>query len=60
MSMLLLSGCMLESEDHIMKLFNFGSRFFFLSGAATVAALVGGSVVGALMIVGLVAVAYKF
>lgn len=41
-----------------MKTFNFGSRF--LSGAATVAALVGGSVVGAVMIVGLVAVAYKF
>ena len=43
-----------------MKLFNFGSRFFFLSGAATVAALVGGSIVGAVMIVGLVAVAYKY
>lgn len=43
-----------------MKLFNFGSRFYFLSGAATVAALVGGSIVGAVMIVGLVAVAYKF
>ena len=44
----------------IMKTFNFGSRFFFLSGAASVAALVGGSVVGAVMIVGLVAVAYKY
>ena len=43
-----------------MKTFNFGSRFFFLSGAATVAALVGGSLIGALMIVGFVAVAYKF
>ena len=43
-----------------MKLFNLGSKFYFLSGAATVAALVGGSVVGAVMIVCLVAVAYKF
>ena len=60
MLMLLLSGCMLRNKDHIMKIFNFGSRFFFLSGAATVTALVGGSVVGAVMIVGLVAVAYKF
>lgn len=43
-----------------MKAFNFGSRFYFLSGAATIAALVGGSIIGAVMIVGLVAVAYKY
>ena len=43
-----------------MKAFNFGSRFCFLSGAATVAALVGGSIIGAVMIVGLVVVAYKY
>ena len=43
-----------------MKAFNFGSKFYFLSGAATVAALVGGSIIGALMIVGLMFVAYKY
>ena len=43
-----------------MKAINFGSRFYFLSGAATVAALIGGSIIGAVMIVGLVAVAYKY
>ena len=49
-----------QARATIMKTFNFGSRFYFLSGAATVAALVGGSIVGALMIVGLVVVAYKY
>lgn len=43
-----------------MKTFNFGSRFYFLSGFAIVGAVVGGSVIGALMIGGLVAVAYKY
>ena len=57
---LLSFSCILSYKDHIVKAFNFGSKFYFLSGAATVAALVGGSIVGALMIVGLVVVAYKY
>lgn len=43
-----------------MKTFNFGSNFYFLSGVAIVGAVAGGSLIGALMIGGLVAVAYKF
>ena len=42
-----------------MKTFNFGSRFYFLAGMASVAALSIGSVVGSLSILALVAVAYK-
>lgn len=43
-----------------MKAFNLGSKFYFLSGAATITALVGGSIIGAFMIVGLVFIAYKY